>query len=71
MDTFLKFKDLEIDEMFIHDGIIWMKTYERARQEGGALNAFDMRLTSANFEHFDDDETVLTYRPKMRRKAMA
>ncbi|WP_205960704.1 hypothetical protein [Pseudoramibacter porci] len=48
-----------------------MKTYERARQEGGALNAFDMRLTSANFKHFDDDEAVLTYRPKMRRKVMA
>lgn len=71
MDNRVKFRDLEVDDMFIHDGGIWMKTYERARPEGGALNAFDMRLTSANFKHFDDDETVLTYRPKMRRKAMA
>lgn len=71
MDNWVQFRDLEINEMFIHDGGVWMKTYERARPEGGALNAFDMSLTSANFEHFDDDETVLTYRPKMRRKVMA
>lgn len=71
MDNRVKFRDLEVDDMFIHDGGIWMKTYERARPDGGALNAFDMRLVSANFEHIDDDETVLPYRPKMRRKVMA
>lgn len=71
MDNWVQFRDLEINEMFIHDGSIWMKTYERARQEGGALNAFDMRPMSSNFAHIDDDEAVLTYRPKMRRKVMA
>lgn len=67
----MKFKDLEINDLFEFDGVIWMKTYERARPKGGALNAFDMRLVSANFEHIDDDETVLPYRPKMRKKARA
>ena len=71
MDNWVQFRDLEINEMFIHDGSIWMKTYERARPEGGALNAFGMRLTSPNFAHIDEDEAVLPYRPKMRRKAMA
>lgn len=66
-----KFKDLEINDLFEFDGVIWMKTYERARPEGGALNAFDMRLVSANFEHIDDDEMVQPYKPKMRKKAMA
>lgn len=70
MDNFIKFRDLAINEMFIHDGGVWMKTYERARPEGGALNAFDMRLASPNFAHIDEDEVVLTYRPKMRRKVM-
>lgn len=71
MDNLTKFKDLEINDLFEFDGVIWMKTYERARPDGGALNAFDMRLTSPNFAHIDEDEAVLTYRPKMRRKVMA
>ena len=68
MDNWVSFRDLEINEMFIHDGSIWMKTYERARSKGGALNAFDMRRAAPNFEHVDGDEVVKVYKPKMRRK---
>lgn len=64
------FRDLEIGDLFQRNGVIWMKTYERARPEGGALNAFDMRRAAPNFEHVDGDVVVELYKPKMRKKRM-
>lgn len=70
MDNVTQFKDLEIGDLFELDGVIWMKTYERARPDGGALNAFDMRRAAPNFEHVDGDVVVELYKPKMRKKRM-
>lgn len=64
------FRDLDIGDLFQHNGVIWMKTYERARANGGALNAFDMRRAAPNFEHVDGDAVVKVYKPKMRKKRM-
>lgn len=68
MDNLTKFKDLEINDLFKFDGVVWMKTLNRDRPDGGPLNAFDMRPEKPHFEHVDDDAQVKIWRPRLRSK---